>query len=101
MWQRRRGLALAMCAIVALFMLASSAYLAHEVVHRHECAGEDCAVCRFIAQIAQLRRGFGMSLAALSVLGFALVAHREGCARATESMSALCTLVGRKTRLND
>ena len=48
-WRRRRVIAAIICCAVALSMLISSAYLAHEAACHHDCTGEHCPVCRFIA----------------------------------------------------
>jgi len=73
-----------------------------ETAHHHECVGENCPICQFIAQIERLRRGFGIALLALLLICLALTVGHEWRARAmTENVPALCTLVGRKIRLND
>ena len=87
--------------VVLLSMFASSAYIVHEAAHHHACAGEDCPICRFIAQVEQVRRGFGMALLALLLICFALALRREARAAMAADVPALCTLVGRKVRLND
>ena len=100
--KRRHLIAAIICTVVLLSVFVSSAYIVHEAVHHHECVGEDCPICQFIAQIEQLRRGFGMALLALLLVCFALAVGREGRARAMAANApALCTLVGRKIRLND
>lgn len=99
--QRRHVIAAIICAIMLLSMFVSSAYVVHEATHRHECTGEDCPICQFIAQVEQLRRGFGMVLLALLLARFALAARREVRAPERAAVPALCTLVGRKIRLNN
>lgn len=102
MAHRRHLIAAVLCAVMALSLFVTSACIAHEAAHRHACTGEDCPVCRFIAQIEQLLRGFGMALRALMLLCLALTAGRERRARAVSvAVPALCTPVGRKIRLND
>lgn len=101
MSQTRRWLAAVICVVVVLSMFVSSAYIVHEAAHHHECTGEDCPICRFIAQVEQVRRGFGMALLALLLIRFALALRRETRALATAGVPALCTLVGRKVRLNN
>ena len=92
----------ALCVVLLLCVFASSAYIVHEAAHPHECAGEDCPVCQLISQVEQLRRGFGMALLALLLICFALAVGHEWRTRAmAEDVPALCTLVGRKVRLND
>lgn len=99
---RRRGwIAAIVCAVMLLSLFVSSAYIAHEATHHHDCTGEDCPVCRFIAQVEQVRRGFGTALSALLLICLALSLRREMRAPATAEVPALCTPVGRKVRLND
>lgn len=98
----RHWIAAIICAVMVLSVFVSSAYIVHDAAHHHICSGEDCPICQFIAQIEQLRRGFGVALLALMLTCFALVMRRERRARAmAEVIPALCTPVGRKTRLND
>ena len=101
MKNRRHGIAMAMCVVMLLSMIVSSAYIAHEATHHHACTGEDCPICQFIAQVEQVRRGFGMALLALLLICFALALRREARVAASADVPALCTLVGRKVRLND
>ena len=102
MLKHRHTIAVIICAVMLLSIFVSSAYIVHEAVHHHDCAGEDCPICQFIAQIEQLRQGFGMALLALLLLCFALASGREWRMRAiAEAVPANRTLVGRKTRLND
>lgn len=98
---RRHGLAAALCVVMLLSVFVSSAYLAHEAAHPHDCAGEKCPVCQFIAQINQLRRDFSIALSALLMICLALAVRRDLCHCATADVPAGCTLVGRKIRLND
>ena len=72
-------IAMVMCAAILLSMFVSSAYLAHEAVYHHNCSGEDCPVCEFIAQIVELRRSLGMMLLAL-LPGTAAAAMLMECA---------------------
>ena len=100
--KRRHVIAAIICAAMLLSIFVSSAYIVHEAAHHHDCTGEDCPICQFIAQIEQIRRGFGMALLALLLICFALAVGHEWRTRATsEGAPALCTLVGRKIRLND
>ena len=101
MSKNRRLIAAVICVVAVLSMFASSAYIVHEAAHHHECTGEDCPICRFIAQVEQVRRGFGMVLLALLLIRFALALRREAHAPVAADAPALCTLVGRKVRLND
>lgn len=101
MSKNRRLIAAIICVVVLLSMFVSSAYIVHEATHHHQCTGEDCPICQFIAQIEQVRRGFGMALLALLLIRFALALRRETRALAAAGVPALCTLVGRKVRLNN
>ena len=65
MSKRRHAIAMALCIVMMLSMFVSSAYIAHEAAHHHVCSGDNCPVCQFIAQVEQVRRGFGMILLAL------------------------------------
>ena len=101
MKNRRHVIAVAVCAVMLLSVIVSSAYIVHEAAHHHQCTGEDCPICQFIAQVEQVRRGFGMALLALLLICFALALRREAHAPAAADIPVLCTLVGRKVRLND
>ena len=101
MSKRRSLIAALVCAVLLLTLFVSSAYVVHEAAHHHQCTGEDCPVCRFIAQVEQLRRDFGSVLMALLLIRFALAACPERPARSAGDVPARCTLVGRKIRLND
>lgn len=97
----RNVIIVAICAVMLLSMFVSSAYVVHEATTHHECSGDNCPICQFIAQLEQVRRGFGMMLLALLLICFALAVRREGVALVMADVSALCTLVGRKIRLNN
>ena len=100
--RRSHVIAAIICAALLLCIFVSSAYVVHETAHHHECTGENCPSCQFIAQIEQLRRGFGMALLELLLICFALKVGHEWRTRAiAEDVPALCTLVGRKVRLNN
>ena len=100
--KRRHVISAIICVVMLLSIFVSSAYIVHETAHHHECTGKDCPICQFIAQIEQLRRGFGMALLALLLLCFALASGREWRMRAIAvAVPANRTLVGRKIRLND
>lgn len=101
MIQRRHVIVLAICVVLALSMFVSSAFIAHEAAHPHQCTGEDCPICQFIAQVEQVRRGFGMVLLALLLICFALAVCRDGRALLWANLPASGTLVSRKIRLND
>ncbi len=99
--KRKTVIAVAMCAVMLLVMLASSAYIARETAHRHDCAGEKCPICQFIAQVAQLRRSLAGALLALLALRLVTATGRARCPRLAVATPVTCTLVGRKIRLND
>ncbi len=100
--KRRHVISTIICVVMLLSIFVSSAYIVHETAHHHECTGKDCPICQFIAQIEQLRRGFGMALLALLLICFALaVGHKWRKQAMAADVPALCTLVGRKIRLND
>lgn len=101
MSRRRHVIALAVCIAMALAMLVSSAYIACEAAHHHDCAGEDCPVCRFIAQVVQTRQEFGAAVLALLSACFILLARQMWRAPEEAELPALGTPVSRKIRLND
>ena len=88
-------------AAILLSMFVSSAYLAHEAVYHHNCSGEDCPVCEFIAQIVELRRSLGMMLLALLLVCISLAVRRAWREQDGMAMPVLGTLVSRKIRLNN
>ena len=94
-------IAMVMCAAILLSMFVSSAYLAHEAVYHHNCSGEDCPVCEFIAQIVELRRSLGMMLLALLLVCISLAVRRAWREQYGMAMPVLGTLVSRKIRLNN
>ncbi len=63
---RRRMGAAALCVVIVLAILVSSAYIIHEA--GHDCTGDDCTVCRTIYFNSQLLRVFGAVLFALFFL---------------------------------
>ena len=101
MSKRRHVIAAVVCAVMLLSLFVSSAYIVHETAHPHACAGEDCPVCRFIAQVGQLHRGFAAVLLVLAMAALVLSARREWRALVQACVPALCTPVGRKIRLNN
>ena len=100
MFKRRQVLAVLICALMALSMLASSACIAHEAIHPHACTGEDCPVCQFIAHLEQVRRDFGAVLLALLLICTSLAVGRAWRTVPAIAVPALATPVGRKIRLN-
>ena len=59
MMKRRRAFAVAMAVAMLVFMILSSAYIAREAGHGHDCVGEGCPICQFIAGIERLRGSLG------------------------------------------
>ena len=100
MRERRRVIALAMCIAIALSMAVSSACIAHEAIHPHDCTGEDCPICQFIAQVAQARRNLGALLLLALIVCLAPVSRRERRVPESAVLSPLSTLVAQKIRLN-
>ena len=52
-------------ALLVLAVLVSFGFLTCDHVRRHDCAGENCPVCCFIAQMEYALRGLCLLLAAL------------------------------------
>lgn len=101
MASRRDKIALLLCELLLLSLVVSSAFIVHEMAHGHDCSGEDCPVCRFIAQIVRLRDSFGGALLLLVAALFGAFMARAWHACGDGPAPATCTLVGRKIRLND
>ena len=101
MTHRRHAIVMMLCAVMLLFLFVSSAYIAHEAAHPHDCTGEHCPVCQFIAQLEQLRRSFGAALVALAALCLAPIARRSMRALTPADVPAFATPVGLKIRLNN
>ena len=102
MLKHRHTIAVIICAVMLLSIFVSSAYIVHEAACRHQCLGEHCPVCQFVAQVEQLCKGFGLVLLALLLACFAVLARPAACDRGTmANVTAFCTLVSRKIRLND
>jgi len=99
---RKHIIVAVICAALALSLLVSSAYIVHEAVCHHQCLGENCPVCQFIARVEQLCKGFGLVLLALLLAGLAMLARPAAFGWGVMANgTAPCTLVGRKIRLND
>ena len=99
---RRHIIVAVVCAALALSLLVSSAYLVHEAACHHQCVGENCPVCQFIARVEQLCKGLGLVLFAMLLACSGMVARPAAFGwREVANGAALCTLVGRKIRLND
>ena len=96
----RRFVALALCAAVLFALCGSSAFVAHEAAHPHDCEGADCPVCALIAQVNAIRRGLGAALLAAIALA-AISYHSENTMSNGRVAPAPATLIDLKTRLND
>ena len=62
----KKTAALLLCVFFVLSMLFSSALIIHEA--GHDCAGEDCPICRAVAAAGSMLRFSGVLLAALTLL---------------------------------
>ncbi|MBQ6174119.1 MAG: hypothetical protein IJK28_05800 [Clostridia bacterium] len=96
---RRRNIAGLLCVVLVTAILVSSAFLILEA--DHDCAGENCAICRMIAVNAEVLRLAGAALLAL----FGLLPIRELQAFHPASFrpfrSVAGSLVRLKVRLDD
>ena len=101
MKQRRHLIVVAIWIVILLSVFASSAYIMCNAAHHHECIGENCPICQFIAQVEQLHRGFGMALLALLLICIVLAMRHEMHAPAMTDVPTFCTLIRRKVRFND
>lgn len=95
----RRLASILMLVGMLLVLCASTAYIVHEV--GHDCTGEDCPVCAFIAQAHQVRRVFGMALFMLLSALFALSAPAPYHVGEGTGQPFCGTPISRKVRLND
>ena len=86
-------------ALLAVAMLFSVFFIALEA--EHDCVGEDCPICQFIARIEQVRRALGSVLPALLGAWLVVITCRETRERTPADAPVFSTLVGRKIRLND
>ena len=97
--RRKRMTALLLCAGMVLVLLLSSAFIACEA--DHDCSGEACAICKWIAQTEALLQSFALLgvilLAALILPAVFRAPHVREEARGF----AVPTPVGWKVRLND
>ncbi len=99
MTNRKRFGVLALCLGMILVLFVSSAFVAHEA--GHICFGEECPVCRMIADSLGLFRA--LSLAAFALLATAALLGGEFARRLRfgARLPAFHTLVSWKIRLND
>lgn len=97
----RRGFAMLLCAAMLLTLIVSSAYIAHELAHPHDCVGEDCPICETIAQLEQVSKDFGLALLVLFLLGLLNAVQPVLAHTAARRAIASLSLIGWKVRLND
>ncbi len=90
---RRRNIAGLLCVILATALLVSSAFMILEA--DHDCAGEECAICRMIAMNAEVLR---LAAAALLAL-FGLLPIRELRAFRPSSFRQYISVTGSLVRL--
>ncbi len=96
--QKRIG-AVALCMVFALAMLVSSAYMIHEA--GHDCAGEECPICRTIALNSRLLRLLGALIFISALLGVILCTAHVQHNHEKTAVSTPGTLVSLKIRLNN
>ena len=100
MSKQKRLFSLLVCAGMLLMLLVSSAYIAHEA--GHDCTGQNCPICQFIARVEQVQRDLGTAVLALLLLCFFLPPVRPFHPGSGEdSLPAFATPVSQKIRLND
>jgi len=99
MAERKRIGALLLCIGLVLVLSVSTVFIFHEA--DHECAGEDCPICRNIAVNIRLLRTIGLAALMLTAV-FSLQAAHAACGR-QDRYACDCpeTLVSWKIRLND
>ena len=99
MTNRRRVAALLLCIVFVFALAVSSAFIAHEA--GHDCAGNDCPICRMIAVSMDLLRAAGIAVLMLLALFFVL--QKKAALREWQRLClpASGTLVSWKIRLND
>ena len=99
MTERKRISALLLCIGVILVLSVSTAFIIHEA--GHDCAGEDCPICRNIAISIRLLRTSGLSALVLLAFRLLLVAHAIYGHGDRHAYFCPETLVRWKIRLND
>ena len=88
-----------LCAVFALALCASSVLILHEA--DHDCAGEDCAVCRIIADSRAFLRFSGAALLLLLAAWAFMAAPHRGSRSLGLRRVACPTPVQWKIRLNN
>ena len=98
MTKKLRFLTRLLAATLAVVLLSSAVYLA--LASDHDCAGEDCAVCRQISACENLLKTLGLAGAAAAItasLPYALCRAILPCAETTDTL----TLVALKVKLSN
>ena len=99
MANRKRIAALLLCIGLVLVLSVSAAYLSLEA--GHDCSGEDCPVCLWLAVNLTLLRTLGLAFLLLSVL-LPVLRDQTACRRLVRLCSAFPgTLVSWKIRLDN
>ncbi|MBQ8973181.1 MAG: hypothetical protein IJ074_08905 [Clostridia bacterium] len=99
MSKQKRLIALLMCVGILLTLFVSCAYIVDDA--DHDCTGEDCPICEFIAQIEHIQRGFTFVVLALLLTFLVSPALYALRARERVLLPVDVTLVSWKIRLND
>ena len=97
----KRAAVLTACFVIALSILASSAFLSFGIVHCHMCVDEQCRICRFVAQIEQLRQVFDPVVLVLLAMAFLQAMRRDWRANGTADRPLFEPLTERRIRLNN
>lgn len=98
---RRRLLAGLACLLMVLCVVFSLGLLTHEAIHPHVCAGEDCQVCRFIANLGRSLRNLGAGLLWLVLAWMVMNSHMLRSSTGNVISHASDTPVARMVRMND
>ena len=99
MRQLRRLVAITLCALFALGLIVSSAFVLHGA--GHDCAGEDCPVCAIITRHGTLLRLLGAAVVLIALASTPTGARNARVRALSHPHIAPITLIGRKIRLND
>lgn len=91
--------ALLLCVGLILILSVSTAFVIHEA--DHDCAGEDCPICRNIAINIRLLRTIGLAALILTAFFFLRTVRFVYDRRNQYACFCPATLVSWKIRLND
>lgn len=97
MTKRTRFLFALTAALLVFVMLFSAFYIAAEA--GHDCAGEDCRICRQIAVCRNTLNALGLAAAAAGIVFLAASSVRDDAACAANA--GRYTLVSLKVKLSD